>query len=183
MRDISLHLMDLVCNSITAGARHVTIDFSLDAGRTMTVRVQDDGCGMDEDTAKRALGPFATSRTTRKVGLGLALTQANARLTGGDVIIASQPGTGTTVTCVFHTGHIDCLPLGDLAQTISALVAAHPNGPEIALTLSSPRGEGAFSTRETRQVLDPVPLNTPEVINWITQSLREQTDALFGGER
>ncbi len=182
MRDLSLHLLDLVHNSIAAGARHVDMAFRLAPGGALTMTVTDDGCGMDADTAQRALGPFSTSRTTRKVGLGLPLTQANARATGGDLTITSQLGQGTTVTCVFHTRHIDCLPLGDLAQTIAALVAAYPNSPEFALTMSSPNGESAFSTRETRDVLAPVPLDTPEVIDWITQSLREQTDNVFGGE-
>lgn len=183
MRDISLHLMDLAQNSIAAGARLISVDLALDENGVLTMRITDDGRGMTPEAAQRALGPFATTRTTRKVGLGLPLTQANARLTGGDLTIASAPNEGTTVTCTFYTRHIDCLPLGDLAQTIAALVAAHPDGPDIELSLTSPKGESAFGTAETRDILHPVPLDTPEVIAWITQSLREQTDVLFGGER
>ncbi|MGI6653826.1 MAG: ATP-binding protein [Christensenellales bacterium] len=181
MRDLSLHLIDLVHNGIAAGAQHIHMSFALDNEAWLTMVVEDDGCGMDEDTAQRALGPFSTSRTTRKVGLGIPLTLANARLTGGDLTIDSQKGSGTRITATFRTDHIDCIPMGDVAQTVAALVAAYPNGPEFSLALSSPRGEEAFDTAEVRQVLQEVPLDTPEVVDWITQSLREQVNNVFGG--
>lgn len=183
MRDLSLHLMDLANNSITAGATSIDIRITIRPDKWLTMTITDDGCGMDAQTAQRALGPFGTSRTTRKVGLGLPLTQANARLTGGDLVIRSSPGEGTTVTATFDTSHIDCLPLGDLAQTMAALIAANPQRPAFTLTLASPLGEEVLSTREMQEALGEVPLDDPAVIEWILQSLREQADTVFGGER
>ena len=88
MRDISLHLSDIVQNSITAGAGLVEIGFTLDDKRVLTVSVRDDGCGMDEALLKRVQSPFTTTRTTRKVGLGIPLLTQNAQLSGVDYMVS-----------------------------------------------------------------------------------------------
>ena len=181
MRDLSLHLMDLVHNGIAAGARHIHMSFALDSQSWLTMVVEDDGCGMDETPRSGRWGRFPPPHHAQSGLRHPPDAGTPARLTGGGLTIDSQKGSGTRITATFRTDHIDCIPMGDVAQTVAALVAAYPNGPEFSLALSSPRGEEAFDTAEVRQVLQEVPLDTPEVVVWITQSLREQVNNVFGG--
>ena len=181
MRDISLHLSDIVQNSITAGASLVDIGFTLDERKTLTVTVRDDGCGMSEELLKRVQSPFTTTRTTRKVGLGIPLLTQNAQLSGGDVHIESTVGTGTVIKATFHTDSIDCLPVGDLAETMATLVLSNPDKPDFCLTCTSPEGEMQFSTEEIRAALGGVSLAEPEVYQWILSSLREEIEPILGG--
>ncbi len=182
MRDISLHLMDIIQNSIRAGASGIDTEVVLKDDGMLTVTVTDDGCGMDEAMVRTVTSPFVTSRTTRKVGLGIPLLMQNAALSGGDVRISSVPGEGTSVTASFDTSSIDCLPLGDLAETFGALVMSNPLRPEFTLRCVSPTGEEmSFSTAEVRAALDGVPLNEPEVVEWIVTSIKEEITPLLGG--
>ncbi len=180
MRDISLHLLDIVQNSVTANAKHIDIMFTLEDS-VLTMTVKDDGKGMSEELLARVRSPFATTRTTRKVGLGIPLLQQNARLTGGDVSIESRLGEGTTISAVFHTASIDCLPLGDLAGTIVTLVLANPETPEFSLVCTSEKGHMSFSTQEVRAALQGVPLSEPEVIRWMQESIQEEIEPILGG--
>ena len=109
MRDLSLHILDLAQNSVRAGASLVEISVSVDADRLITLRIRDDGCGMSEELRARVVSPFATTRTTRKVGLGIPLMAQNARLTGGDIAIESEVGRGTVFTATLRGDSIDCL--------------------------------------------------------------------------
>ncbi len=180
MRDISLHLLDIVQNSVTAGAKHIDIIFTLKNG-LLTMTVKDDGKGMSEELLARVRSPFATTRTTRKVGLGIPLLQQNARLTGGDVSIESKVEMGTTISAVFNTASIDCLPIGDLPGTIATLVLANPETPEFSLTCISENGQMTFSTEEVRAPLQGVPLSEPEVIRWMQESIQEEIEPILGG--
>ena len=168
-------------NSITAGASRVDIGFALDGGGDLTVSVRDDGCGMSPELLERVQSPFATTRTTRKVGLGIPLLAQNARLSGGDVRIESVEGAGTMIEAVFRTGSIDCLPVGDLAETMATLVLANPDRPDFNLTCLSPEGEMQFSTSEIRAALGGVSLAEPEVYQWILDSLKEEIEPILGG--
>lgn len=183
MRDISLHLLDLMENSLRAGASLVQLALDLDAAGALSITLTDDGCGMDEELLQKAADPFTTSRTTRKVGLGIPLTKLNAERTGGTFSLQSAPGQGTRLTACFQTRHMDCLPLGDLAATIVSVLIAHPQGTDILLTLRSPAGEESFDTRTVRQALgEEVPLSEPEVVAWLRDTLNEQTRTVLGGE-
>ncbi len=181
MRDISLHLSDIVQNSITAGAGRVEIGFALNGSGVLTVTVRDDGCGMSTELLERVKNPFTTTRTTRKVGLGIPLLTQNARLSGGDVRIESEQGVGTVIEATFRTDSIDCLPVGDLAQTMATLVLSNPDRPDFVLTCTSPAGEMQFSTMEVRAALDGVSLAEPEVYQWILASLNEEIEPILGG--
>ena len=183
MKEIALHLLDIVQNSITAGAANVVIDFVLSRDGILSMSVIDDGRGMDADLLKRVQDPFTTTRTTRKVGLGIPLLTQNAILSGGDVKIDSIPGEGTTITAQFDTKSIDCLPLGDLASTIASLVMGNPDKPDFTLRCSAENGSEAmhFSTQEIRGVLEGVSLSEPEIIQWIQQSIREEIEPILGG--
>lgn len=182
MRDLSLHLLDLAENSLRAGADRISLQLTLDADGALDVVLEDDGCGMEQGLARRAADPFATTRTTRRIGLGLPLAAANAEKTGGYLTLTSLPGQGTKVHIRLMTRHVDCLPLGDLPQTMVSLILTHPEHPDFVLDLHSPRGQARFDTGEIRRVLGPeVGLQEPEVMNYIQHLLTEQCQMVFGG--
>ena len=173
MKELSLHLLDIAQNSISAGARHV--DLGVEEGEyLLLLTVADDGRGMSPEFLASVTDPFTTTRTTRKVGLGLPLLCLAAEQTGGWLRVESQLGVGTTVTAAFHACHIDCPPLGDTASTISLLAQGLPEGMELTYTRRTPKGEFRFDTAEIRAVLGPdVPLSEPEVAQWIRDYVAE----------
>jgi len=127
MEDMSLHILDIVENSIRAGAKEVEIRINEDvAADHLEVEIRDDGAGMDQATLEKALDPFFTTKTVRKVGLGLSLFREAARAAGGDMILKSESGKGTWVKATFQHSHVDRQPMGDLAQTLEILIIANP---------------------------------------------------------
>lgn len=128
MDDLSLHILDVVENSIEAGARNIEIEIveDLKADR-LTIVISDDGRGMDEATLKKVLDPFYTTRKVRRVGLGLSFLQQAAQLANGDLSIHSQVGQGTTVRATFQHSHIDRKPRGDMAKTLMTMIISHPD--------------------------------------------------------
>ncbi|MBQ5391753.1 MAG: sensor histidine kinase [Spirochaetales bacterium] len=181
MKEIALHLLDIVQNSVRAGASHVDIRFLLGADGVLEMGVKDDGCGMSAELLDRVRSPFTTTRTTRKVGLGIPLLMQNAMQTGGRVDIQSKEGEGTDIAAFFVTGSIDCLPLGDLASTMASIIMGSPDKPEFALRCVSPAGEMSFSTETIRPVLEGVSLAEPGVVQWIKESLEEEIEPILGG--
>lgn len=181
MRDLSLHLLDLAQNSIRAGASLVQVRLALDENSVFTLELTDDGCGMDQQTLDGALSPFGTSRTTRKVGMGIPLTQEHALGSGGSFRLESQKGQGTRLMASFDTHHLDCPPLGSLADSLSALLLGNPEKPDFSLELSSPRGQEQLDTRDIKRALDPIPLSAPEAAQWLCDNLNEMAEKLFGG--
>jgi len=181
VKEIALHLLDIVQNSVKAGAVHVDIRFSLGEDGALVMTVKDDGCGMSPEFVARVRSPFVTTRTTRKVGLGIPLLMQNAMQSGGRVDIESQLGEGTTITAVFMTRSIDCLPLGDLASTMATIIMGSPDAPEFSLHCDSPAGEMDFSTEQIRAVMDGVSLAEPAVVQWIQESLQEEIEPILGG--
>ena len=181
MRDLSLHILDLAQNSIRADATLVQLKIICDENVILSIIIEDDGCGMDEALLKRVMSPFATTRTTRKVGLGIPMMAENCRLAGGDLKIESTVGKGTVLTATMNTASIDCLPLGDIAGTVVTLVSANPEKPEFLLFCKTVKGETVFDTRQVREVLDGVPLNEPEIVSWMDASIREEIEPIFGG--
>lgn len=174
MREITLHLIDIVENSVSAGATAivVTIEEDLRANR-LTVSVRDNGKGMDAETAARIVDPFVTSRTTRKVGLGLPLFKAAAQACNGDLAIQSQVGHGTTVTAWFEHDHIDRMPLGDVAGTFLSLLIAHP---EIhwqfhhhLRTADGSLSAFDFDDAPIKETLDGLPLTDPDVLAYLRE--------------
>ncbi len=181
MKEIALHLLDIVQNSVRAGASHVDIRFLLGTDGVLEMGVRDDGCGMSADLLARVRSPFTTTRTTRKVGLGIPLLMQNAMQTGGHVDIESEEGKGTDIAAFFDTSSIDCLPLGDLASTMATIIMGSPDRPEFSLRCSSPAGNMAFTTEEIRPLLEGVSLAEPDVVQWIQQSLQEEIEPILGG--
>ena len=172
MKELSLHLLDIAQNSIAAGARHVDLTVE-EHGGLLQLTVADDGRGMSPEFLANVTDPF-TTRTTRKVGLGLPLLRLAAEQTGGGLRVESQLGVGTTVTATFHADHIDCPPLGDTASTVALLAQGLPDGMELTYTRRTERGEFRFDTAEIRAVLGPdVPLSEPEVAEWMRSYVAE----------
>ena len=175
MKEISLNILDITENSVKAGATLTEI-YVDETGDKLTLTVKDDGCGMNEETVKSVTDPFYTTRTTRKVGLGIPLLKLACEQTGGTLSITSSVNRethGTTVTAVFFKNHIDFTPLGDVISSIVTLIQGHPNT-DFLFRHSTERGAVGLDTREIRAVLDDVPLDTYEVILWIRDNLEEQ---------
>jgi anti-sigma regulatory factor (Ser/Thr protein kinase) len=182
MRDLSLHLLDLAQNSITAGASLVTIRISVDEQGWLTMVLKDDGKGMSPELLARVTSPFATTRTTRKVGLGIPMMLENAEKAGGTLKLQSEVGVGTEMTVTMDTGNIDCLPLGDLSGTLLSLMMTNPMSPDFLFEGSTPKGTCSFDTREVRGALgSDIPLNEPEVAAWLREALNEEINPIFGG--
>lgn len=181
MRDLSLHLLDLAQNSITAGATVVTIRIEIGADGWLTFTLMDDGRGMPPELLARVTSPFATTRTTRKVGLGIPMMMENAQRAGGDLTLRSEVGKGTVLRATMDTGNIDCLPLGDLSGTVLSLILLNPDGPDFRFEGRTVKGECSIDTREIRAALGDVPLNEPAVAAWMKETLTEEIDPIFGG--
>lgn len=173
MEEISLHILDIVENSIRAGARNVEICIEEDLENDrLTIIIRDNGAGMDETTRQRALDPFFTTRpkprsgTSPRVGLGLPLLADAARRAGGEIAIKSAPGGGTEVVATFQHSHVDRQPLGEVAQTMETLVVGNPEV-EFLVTHRGPRDEWRLDTREIKKALGGAPINSGEGIRMI----------------
>ncbi len=173
MKEIALHILDIAQNSLAARARRLEITLA-EEGETLTLTIADNGKGMSPELLATVSDPFTTTRTTRKMGLGLPLLRLAAEQTGGALSIESALGVGTTVTARFGAAHIDCPPVGDMAGTITLLLQG---APEVELTYTHQVEERRFtlSTRELREELgEEISLAEPEVILWIRDYLQEQ---------
>ena len=183
MRELSLHILDIVQNSITAGADTIVVEISEDTDADeLRIIISDNGCGMDEDTLARVNGTFASSRTTRKIGMGIALFRAAAELADGYLTLSSKKGVGTTTTAVFKHSSIDRMPLGDISGTMMLLSAKAQNFDLIYRHVW--RGsEFVYSTKDIKDVLEDTPIDSPEVLQYIKEFIHENLNELFGGER
>ena len=178
MREITLHLLDITENSVSAGAKNIKIDITEDlAEDRLLVSVQDDGKGMDADTVAKITDPFTTSRTSRNVGLGIPLLKDAAEFCNGGLKVTSNPGKGTTVTVTFQHSHIDRMPLGDLPGTILSMVVAHDDLHWVFdYAYRSKHGQTRtfkFDDGPIKDTLGDVRLSTPEVLGYIRQMLEE----------
>ena len=178
MKELSLNILDITENSVKAGATLTEILLD-ETENSITITIRDNGCGMSAEILKGVTDPFYTTRTTRKVGLGLPLLKMAAEQTGGGMTVESKSredypdSSGTTVTAVFNKQHIDFTPLGDIISTMVTLIQGHP---DTDFYMSHKIGERVveLDTRQLREVLEDVPLNSYEVISWVSEYLREQ---------
>ncbi len=185
MREITLHLLDLAENSVSAGARTVQIAVCEDlVADRLTASIEDDGRGMDAETVKKVTDPFYTSRTTRKVGLGIPLFKGAAEECNGGLTISSKLGEGTRVEVSFQHSHIDRMPLGNLSATFLGLLVGHPEIHWIfRYTVRSPRAiSGArngteekfeFDDQPVKETLEGLPLTHPEVLSFVRGMIEE----------
>ena len=178
MKDLSLHILDIVQNSIRAKAKLVGIEITeLPKEDHLMITITDDGCGMNPKQLQIAIDPFYTSRTTRKVGLGLSLFKQNAEMTGGSFNIESELGKGTKVTAVFGLNHVDRPVMGDLVGTLILLICSSDETDYVFKHQTS-SGEFGLDTRELKQTLENVPLNHPEVRSFLKEMLQENLEQI-----
>lgn len=181
MRELSLNILDIVQNSITAGASLIEIAIREDSRRhIMEIGIYDNGCGMDARQLERVRDPFYTTRTTRKVGMGIPLYRMAAQMSGGRFDIQSQKGEGTRVEATFCTDHVDCIPLGDIASTVSLLISMNTDR-DFVYTHSVDGGSFTLDTRQLREILGEVPFSEPEVARWIREYAAQQLETIGGG--
>ncbi|MBA4408772.1 MAG: ATP-binding protein [Bacteroidota bacterium] len=178
MKELSLHILDIVQNSIRAKAKLIGIEIMERTNENqLIITITDDGIGMSKEQLERAIDPFYTSRATRKVGLGLSLFKQNAEMTEGSFEIVSEWGKGTRVTAVFGLNHLDRPIMGDLVGTLFILLCSTGEADYVFKhqTLS---GEFELDTRKIRQTLDNVPLNNPDVRSFLKEMLKENLELI-----
>jgi anti-sigma regulatory factor (Ser/Thr protein kinase) len=181
MYELSLNVLDIVQNSVRAQAGLITVSVALEPEQDrMRIVIEDDGTGMSQEQETVALDPFYTTRTTRKIGLGLPYFEMAAKMCGGDFEMHSELGKGTRVAASFQISHIDRMPLGNMGQTMALLAGANP---EIDFVYELRRGRERFrfDTREIRQLLDGVAINTPEIVVYMEGYINENSEKIIGG--
>lgn len=180
MRELALHLLDIVENSVSAGAKTITIRVEEDhKADRLHMSVEDDGKGMDAEMVAKVTDPFVTSRTTRKVGLGIPLLKAAAEACEGGLEITSELGKGTCVTVDFQLSHIDRMPLGSLAATLLTLVIGSP---EVHWLLHYRVDDQTFTfdDQPVKETLDGIPLSDPLVLAYLREQLQDGIASLNG---
>ena len=181
MYELSLNIMDIAQNSIRADAALVAIGIDVDAGADMlTIVIEDDGAGMSEQVRGAVTDPFFTTRTTRKIGLGIPYYEMAAKMCGGDFEILSEQGKGSRISASFRISHIDRAPLGNLGQTVALLAGANP-GVDFICTVSNGPDSFVFDTREIKELLDGVGIETPEVIVYMENYFNENSKNITRG--
>lgn len=179
MRELSLNILDIAENSVAAGAKHIAI--GIDArGNLLTVSVEDDGRGMTKEFLAKVTDPFTTTRTTRRVGMGLPFLRQLAEAAGGSLQIESEPGKGTKVTASFLIDSIDRLPMGNLAETVSSLIFTSPHI-DYTLRYTVEDRSYVFQTSEFKTLLDGVPIESPDIVTYIKELLTENIQEVNGG--
>lgn len=179
--ELSLNVLDVAENSIraNAGLVKITVDIQQEAD-TLSITFEDDGCGMSEEQIAKVEDPFFTTRTTRKVGLGIPFLKMAAESTGGEFSIKSKLGEGTVTSAVFGLSHIDRMPLGDITGTIHTLITFNTQT-DFIYTYRFNEKFFVLDTREFKEVLGGIPLDTPDVSAYIKEYLRENKNETDGG--
>lgn len=178
MQDLSLHVLDIAENSINAGSTSIEISIEEDIKQDLLkLEIRDNGSGMDAHAIEKAMDPFYTTRTTRRVGLGLPFLDEAARAANGSLVIDSHVGVGTKVIATFQLSHIDRKPIGNMADTITALIAGRP---DVDITYRHVR-EGhviSLSTKDIRPQGDGASLHSTEALNFIRHYLEQEENSL-----
>ncbi len=178
MQELSLNILDIAQNSIVANATLIEIGVEVDEKDFLAITIRDNGKGMDEESVKNVINPFFTSRTTRKVGLGVPFFKQAAEDTGGSFHIESQVGVGTTIKAVFDTTNIDYTPLGEVWDTVAILIQMNETI-DFVYTVRKDGEEFVCDTRQLREIMEGMPLSDLNVVQWIKEFIREnQTEIL-----
>lgn len=174
MVDLSLHILDVATNSFKAKAKKVKVVIE-EEKNCIKMWIIDDGCGMSEETLKNVTNPFYTTRTTRKVGLGLPLFRQTLEQTGGFLKITSKLGVGTEVYGLMYTEHIDAIPIGNLAESVFVL-ATNPYDIDLHFEMifkDQNKEKFVLDTKDIKEVLDGIPLTENSVMVWIKEYINE----------
>lgn len=175
MEDLSLHILDIAENSIAAGAKNIEIIITINSkDDRLTIEINDDGKGMNEEAVKSVTDPFYTSRTTRKVGLGLPMLEEAAKQADGSLTIQSKPNAGTKIKAEFILSHIDRKPIGNMADTMVALIASDTN---IDIKYIEKKDDTIFQI-DTKEIKNKIPkdtINRTEILSFIKNYIKEHT--------
>ncbi len=181
MKEYSMHILDIVQNSIRAGATKTEITVRYDTRENIfAFSVADNGCGMDKEMLEKVRSPFTTSRTTRRVGLGIPMLEQTASQCGGGLELVSEPGVGTTIGVTMQMNSIDLPPMGDLAGAIYLTVVTNPELDFVFRYIYND-SEYVLDTAELKEVLEGVPLNTPDIMLWIDDNIKTGITETQGG--
>ena len=179
MRELALHILDIVENSLEAGASEVTLEIVEDAkSNRLWFRVTDNGRGMDAETVRKVTDPFFTTRTTRHVGLGLPLLKAAAERCNGQLVIESKLGQGTQVSAEMQLDHIDRAPLGDVKNTLLCIILGHSEC-RLRYRHRVNDREIELDTGKLQESLGDVPLTHPRVREWRDDYLDQEIKSLY----
>jgi len=182
MKDLSLFILDLTENALAAHASEIEIRIQEDReDNRLCLQIRDNGRGMDENTRKKALDPFFTTKTSRKIGLGLPFIKMAAELAEGSFRLDSEPGKGTTVSVEFPLNHLNTPPLGDLPATVYAL-SSHQEMQKFHFFYGVGSDRFEYDLDQIKSILDGLPLTRGDVMNFITEYIREHIDHLRGGK-
>ena len=182
MRELSLHILDVVENGITAGGDCIWIEIDENRKKDqIKILIRDNGRGMPVEKLENIDDPFITSRTTRRVGLGLSLLAAAARRCEGTLRVDSETGKGTKVEATFRYNHIDRAPLGDMAATLGTLIIGNP-GIDFIYTHRIDGKDFFLDTREIKTQMEAHSLSDPALIYHLTESIRSSLMELASAE-
>lgn len=174
MQDLSLHVLDIAENSAHADATLIEIEIIEDSKKDcLSIQIKDNGRGMDDEILKRVMNPFYTTRTTRRVGLGIPLLKQNCELAGGTLTLKSELNKGTLLLATMQLSHIDRLPIGDMASTMITLINAYPTI-DWVYTYQKDNQIAEVDTREMKAILGDVSLEEPEIMQWIQDYIKDQ---------
>jgi hypothetical protein len=178
MKDLSMHILDIVQNSLRAKATLIEIEIAEKASyNQLIITITDNGTGMDQEQLQQSVDPFYTSRSTRKVGLGLSLFKQNAEMTGGSLSIESESGKGTKVIAIFGMNHIDRPVMGDLVGTLVLLICSSVSE-NYVFKHQTPFGTFELDTRKIRQMLENVPISNSDVRIFLKEMLEENLEQI-----
>lgn len=181
MKELSLNILDISQNSVKAGASCVDITVTESVSRDLvSIEIKDNGCGMSEEFVASVIDPFVTTRTTRKVGLGIPLVRQLALDTDGHFDIRSKLGEGTVLYADFRLTHLDRPPIGDVSSTVVTLISSAPDI-RYVYTHVTDIGEFVFDTEEVKIMLDGIPIDSPEILVWLGGYLTENLNTIEGG--
>jgi hypothetical protein len=173
MEDLSYHILDIAENSIKADAGNIRIKITEDTEKDeLKVVIKDDGRGIGKATLKRIRDPFYTTRTTRRVGMGISLLEQAANQARGRLNISSTPGKGTTISATFRHSHIDRQPIGELSSSLVTLIAGNPDV-NIRYTHDINGKKFSFSTSDIKKQLDGMDINNPHVLGALKKLIHD----------
>ncbi len=178
MRELSLNVLDIAQNSISANASLIEIILEENSEKhELFIGIYDDGKGMTEAQLESVQDPFFTTRTTRKVGMGIPLFKMAAEMTGGHLEIESKVSVGTRVKAFFSTDHLDFIPVGDMTSTMVTLITMNQKT-DFLYTRSVDGKSFSLDTRSLKEILGDVPFSEPSVSAWLRDYITDNTKLL-----
>ena len=172
-----MHIMDIFQNAISANATLISLDIVEDThANLMRLEIGDNGIGMSQQMQRQVTDPFFTTRTLRKIGLGIPLLKQNAERTGGFFRLESEEGIGTRVIAQFVLDHLDRPVLGDVPGIMVLAVMANP---QIGFTYTHLKDKKLyrFSSMEVKEALGDIPVNEPMVYKYLHEMITENLEA------